>query len=96
MQRFERMAAEREREAAAKRSAQDDDPNTDRPPAAFLNETAYDRRKQVTAETASAVVTSQAVFVTCFVKAAILDRQFTYGIMTLTEDVDHADGCIQA
>ena len=49
MQRFERMAAEREREAAAKRSAQDDDTDAERPPAEFLNETAYDRRKQVLA-----------------------------------------------
>jgi len=48
MQRFERMAAEREREAAARRAAQDDHHDGERPPEEFLNETAYDRRKQVT------------------------------------------------
>ena len=47
MQRFERMAAERERAAAARRAAQDDHHDGDRPPEEFLNETAYDRRKQV-------------------------------------------------
>ena len=47
MQRFERMAAEREREAAARRGSQSDQHDGDKPPEEFLNETAYDRRKQV-------------------------------------------------
>ena len=41
------MAAEREREAATRRAAQGDHQDGERPPEEFLNETAYDRRKQV-------------------------------------------------